>query len=183
MQHKIQNKLLGFVRVLEIFIAFLIAIAIIISALALIPDLWQFIGNYGDSQAFRVFLGYAFNTLIGIEFLKMLIKHSTASVIEVLLFAIARELIVEHTTPFENLMSIISIAILFAIRRFLFVSTFDDGEGGEGMSQGGLMWFKHRFKKHEAPADDSILAVSEGAENILSDDKGENNHENKSSNR
>ena len=55
MQHKIQNKLLGFVRVLEIFIAILIAIAIIISALALIPDLWQFIGNYGDSQAFRVF--------------------------------------------------------------------------------------------------------------------------------
>ena len=81
MQHKIQNKLLGFVRILEIFIAVLIAIAIIISALALIPDLWQFIGNYGDSQAFRVFLGYAFNTLIGIEFLKMLIKHSTASVI------------------------------------------------------------------------------------------------------
>lgn len=177
MQHKIQNKLLGFVRILEIFIAVLIAIAIIISALALIPDLWQFIGNYGDSQAFRVFLGYAFNTLIGIEFLKMLIKHSTASVIEVLLFAIARELIVEHTTPFENLMSIISIAILFAIRRFLFVSTFDDGESGEGMSQGGLMWL------HEAPADDSILAVSEGAQNILSDDKGENNHENKSSNR
>ena len=31
MQHKIQNKLLGFVRVLEIFIAFLIAIAIIIA--------------------------------------------------------------------------------------------------------------------------------------------------------
>ena len=45
MQHKIQNKLLGFVRILEIFIAVLIAIAIIISALALIPDLWQFIGK------------------------------------------------------------------------------------------------------------------------------------------
>ena len=42
-------------RVLEIFIAILIAIAIIISALALIPDLWQFIGNYGDSGLPGVF--------------------------------------------------------------------------------------------------------------------------------
>lgn len=183
MHHKIQNKLLGFVRILEIFIAILIAIAIIISALALIPDLWQFIGNYGDSQAFRVFLGYAFNTLIGIEFLKMLIKHSPGSVIEVLLFAIARELIVEHTTPFENLMSIIAIAILFGIRRFLFVSAFDDGEGSAGVSEGGVMWFKQRFKKHKVPVDDSFLTVSEDSENISSDDKGENNHENKSSDR
>ena len=70
MQHKIQNKLLGFVRVLEIFIAILIAIAIIISALALIPDLWQFIGNYGDSQAFRVFLGYALTRSLALSFLK-----------------------------------------------------------------------------------------------------------------
>lgn len=41
MQHKIQNKLLGFVRGTGDFMLILIAIAIIISALALIPDLWR----------------------------------------------------------------------------------------------------------------------------------------------
>ena len=50
----------------------------------------------------------------------MLCKHTPATVIEVLLFAIARQLIVEHTSTLENLVGIISIAILFAVRKYLF---------------------------------------------------------------
>ena len=55
----------------------------------------------------------------------MLCKHTPETVIEVLLFAIARQLIVEHMSIYENLVGIASIAALFATRRYLFYN-FDE---------------------------------------------------------
>ena len=72
------------------------------------------------------FLSGAFNVVIGIEFLKMLCRHTLSSVIEVLLFAIARGMVAEHTTPVENLLSIAAIAILFVVRKYLFIPGLDD---------------------------------------------------------
>lgn len=60
---------------------------------------------------------------MAIEFLRMLSKHTVSSIIEVLLFAIARQLIVEHTNSVENLITIITIAILFGIRKYLLISS------------------------------------------------------------
>ena len=46
--------------------------------------------------------------------------------IDVLLFAIARQMVVEHTSPLENLIGIVTIALIFAIRKFLFVPSFGE---------------------------------------------------------
>ena len=70
-------------------------------------------------DVFTEFLGNAFQIVIGIEFIKMLCKHTPATVVEVLMFAMARQMVVEHTTPFENLLCVAGITVLFLIRRFL----------------------------------------------------------------
>ena len=62
----------------------------------------------------------AFNAVIVIEFIRMLIKHSMNTVVEVLIFAIARGLVVGHEAPLETLVRIVCIAILLACRKFLF---------------------------------------------------------------
>ena len=41
-----------------------------------------------------------------------------------LLFAIARQMVIEHTTPVENLVGIVTIALIFIIRKYLFVPSF-----------------------------------------------------------
>ncbi len=72
------------------------------------------IGLVGDPKAhesFTLFLGHAFNLIIGVEFIKMLCRHTPGSAIEVLLFAIARQMVVEHTSPLENLIGIVTIAL------------------------------------------------------------------------
>ena len=56
---------------------------------------------------------------IGAELIKMLCKHTPETVIEVLAFALARQLIVCHAASWENLITVVAIAILFAVRRFL----------------------------------------------------------------
>ena len=62
----------------------------------------------------------AFNAIIVIEFIRMLIKHSMNTIVEVLIFAIARSLVVGHEKPLEVLIHIVCIAILLGCRKFLF---------------------------------------------------------------
>ena len=86
----------------------------------------------GSTEAFQTFLGHAFNLVIGIEFIKMLAKHSPGSALEVLLYAIARNMILGHGTTAENLLGVAAIGLIFIIRKFLFVPSFGatmpDGE-------------------------------------------------------
>ena len=70
---------------------------------------------------YAIFLKEALGIIIGVEFLKMLCQHSMNSVIDVLLFVLARHLIVMESTMLEGLLCIISVAILFSIRKFLVV--------------------------------------------------------------
>ena len=55
----------------------------------------------------------------------MITSHSIDAVVDVMLVAVAREMIVEHTAPLENLLTIVSVGILFAIRKYLYVSRHD----------------------------------------------------------
>ncbi|MDF2942131.1 MAG: hypothetical protein K0S01_989 [Herbinix sp.] len=112
-------------RVLEIIISITIIIAIGISMITLVNGIKVLYLDPYEKDAFQNFLGIAFNILIGVEFLKMIFKNNLSTIVEVLFFAIARQLIVEHTTVIENCIGIISIAILFVIRKYLFIPEFD----------------------------------------------------------
>lgn len=70
---------------------------------------------------------YIMSLAIGVEFVKMLCTHKPGTIIEVLLFATARQMIVEHLNVYETLVGIGAIAALFAIRKFLFCS-FDEAD-------------------------------------------------------
>jgi len=71
------------------------------------------------------YLKYLFDILIGIELLKVLCRKDLDSMVEVLLFAVTRYLIISHLSIFENLIGIIAIAVLFAIRKYLFISPIE----------------------------------------------------------
>ncbi|MDD4376855.1 MAG: hypothetical protein PHH48_01705 [Eubacteriales bacterium] len=110
---------------MEIIAAGFVTIAVIISFITLAIGMKDFIGELGHVDAFRNFLRIVFDVVIGIEFLKMLCKHNLGSVIEVLLFAIARQLIVEETSMLEGLIGVSAIGVLFMIRKYLYVEKID----------------------------------------------------------
>ncbi len=57
--------------------------------------------------------------VVGLEFVKMLIDMTPANTLEVLIVAIARQVIISHEDPLSNLACVACIAGLFAIRHFL----------------------------------------------------------------
>lgn len=125
MKRFLREQVMKVADMLETIIGILLAVSIGILVVYLIGDIKSIITNHSDLEVFNNYLAAAFNLVIGIEFIKMLCKHTPETVIEVLLFAIARQLIVEHTTTMENLVGIISIGILFATRKYLFYN-FDE---------------------------------------------------------
>ena len=78
----------------------------------------------GNDAEIRTFLERALDIVIGIEFIKMLAKHSPGSSLEVLLYAIARHMVVGHESAVENLLSVGAIALIFVVRKFFFVPAF-----------------------------------------------------------
>ena len=105
--------------ILEFVIAIMLAVGVILLCLRMvgmlgnIPDLNEW-PNYDD------LLETCFNLIIGVELIRMMYSHSPSTVFEVLLFAIARQIIIEHSSIFSSLIGVCAIAVLFATRKFLF---------------------------------------------------------------
>ncbi len=119
--YKAQMFVFHAAQIFELLVAAIVIIAILITLLNVPGGLHQL---YLDGK-FTTFLINIFNIIIGIELLKMLCRHDLDSVVEVLLFAVAREIIIQHMPIHETLIGIVAIAILFLIRKFLFVSALD----------------------------------------------------------
>ncbi|MDO5397398.1 MAG: phosphate-starvation-inducible PsiE family protein [bacterium] len=119
MRKKIQEKMFEFSYILELLISCIIGIAVVILGVRLFFEMLKVTTASGGEDVLVDILDRAMTLAIGVEFIKMLCKHTPATVIEVLLFAIARQLVVMHTSPLENLITIVSIAVLFTVRKFL----------------------------------------------------------------
>lgn len=110
----------------EILLAAFLLIVIIYIAGKFIVESVSGIGH-GNTEL-EHFLENVMTLAIGVEFVKMLCTHTPGTVIEVLLFAISRQMIVEHQSSYESLAGIAAIAGLFAIRKFLFCKEFGSSD-------------------------------------------------------
>lgn len=119
MKQFVTNLLKRFAVILEFAIAIMLGIGILLLCLRMatslvnIPNLsvWP---NYSD------LLDTCFNLIIGVELIRMMYHHTPDTVFEVLLFAIARHIIIDHSSIWSSLIGVCAIAVLFATRKFLF---------------------------------------------------------------
>ena len=113
-------------NLLEYVIALILAVGILIMTFRLIMTFGN-LSDYNKYPNYDDLLTTCFNLAIGIELVRMLYFHSPQTMYEVLLFAIARQIIIDHSSPINSLIGVVSIAILFATRKFLFVA-FDESD-------------------------------------------------------
>lgn len=119
MRKKLQDKMFEASYLIELFISLLVGIAVLVLSVWTVIDLFHISFLEQGVDSLVVVLDKAITLAIGAELIKMLCKHTPETIIEVLAFALARQLIVGHADPLSNLITVIAIAILFAVRRFL----------------------------------------------------------------
>lgn len=131
-----RGKSIFLIKTAEIFekvLAGIILAGILIAGIKLAIDLgysvydWINTGVYAIE--FKTVLAGAIQLIIGIEFVRMLSNHSATGAIEVVLFVIAKSIIVGDYTSLEMLLGVASIALLFVIRKFLLTKTARLDEG------------------------------------------------------
>ena len=120
---ELRNRIIQASSLLEILLAGLVLIGLLFSAVPLIRWMPGLLID-GNEAEIRTFLERSLDIVIGIEFIKMLAKHSPGSSLEVLLYAIARHMVVGHDSALENLLSVCAIALIFVVRKFFFVPAF-----------------------------------------------------------
>lgn len=76
-------------------------------------------GYFLQERSVQLFLQEILSIVIGLEFVKLLMHMTPANLLEVLIMAIARHIVVGHNEAFETLLSIACIAVLFAVKRYL----------------------------------------------------------------
>ena len=124
---KMKQYLANLSEWLEHVMAAIVLIAIVIAIISLWAPFKEFLHTSTESGAFLKYMASVFDIVIGIEFFKLLCKPRKDTMLEVLMFVIARHMIIEHTTAFENLLSITAISILIIVDRYFLKSkTFRD---------------------------------------------------------
>ena len=114
-------------EILEIAVAVIVLIGFVLSVVPIVRDMPALLDSTNE-YTFHIFLEHAFNLVIGIEFIRMLIKHTPGSALEVLLFAIARHMVLSDDSALELVLGVMSIAGIFAIRKYLYVHSFESHE-------------------------------------------------------
>jgi len=104
---------------LEIFIALMLTTGIILLCAKMVTTLGN-IPNLDIYPNYEDLLEKCFNLIIGVELIRMVYHHTPNTVFEVLLFAIARQIIIDHSSAWSSLIGVCAIAVLFATRKYLF---------------------------------------------------------------
>ena len=119
---RLQDVMFETSYIFELLISVIVGIGILAFGFRMIIDMLDMsIFDNGVNGLMNI-LEDAITLAIGAELIKMLCKHTPETIIEVLAFALAKQLIVGHSETWQNLITVVAIAILFVIRRFLLIS-------------------------------------------------------------
>lgn len=108
---------------LEMIAACLMLVGILLTICSLVKDVDLFRHLFEDTSAFREYMEKILTLVIGIEFLMMLCRPNSENVLEVLIFLVARHMIVGETTPYQDFVSVVSVTILCVTRRYLRINS------------------------------------------------------------
>ena len=107
--HKILHFFEGAIAVLTLFVlVFMLGM-----------EVYRMFTVHNYFSTINIYLHNILTLVVGLEFVRMLLDMTPANTLEVLIVAIARQVILTHDNPWSNVASVLCIAGLFAIRRFL----------------------------------------------------------------
>ena len=107
MKEFLRAKIFALSQYLEMLLSLILGLVIVILAGKLLMDVFNPQYIFAGEDVFAYYLETAMNLAIGVELIKMLCMHSPGTVIEVLLFAIARPGLICPPVPAAAIITLI----------------------------------------------------------------------------
>ncbi len=115
--YEIMDKIID--KILHI-LEFIIAIMTLLVMIGLIGyEVYKVFEDPASLANTTEFLHGVLTIVVGLEFVRMLMDLTPANTLEVIIVAISRQVIVDHSNPVNNIVCVLCIAGLFAIKKFL----------------------------------------------------------------
>ena len=119
MDEKVRHVIQRVCDIIELCIAAAVGVGLAVSLLLFIPEAVGILTSSADASSFLLFLEELFSFIVGVEFIKMLLHPNAENVIEVLVFLVARHMIIESNSSLDLLLSVISVILLYGCRLVL----------------------------------------------------------------
>lgn len=116
MKDKLNKFFHDLVHILEYLVA---TITIIVLLIFLGLEIYKMFTTNGYFSSTSIYLQNILTIIIGFELVRMLINLTPANLLEVLIVAISRQIIINHDNPLINISCVLCIGGLFATRKFL----------------------------------------------------------------
>lgn len=118
---KVEKTMKGFILWIEILLAIFIAATVILSGKDIVVLIYKvFITEASASyEILQGLFAHILLLVVGLELALMLITHSAGNVLEVILYAIARKMLISSSNSLDILLGVISLAIIFAVDKYL----------------------------------------------------------------
>lgn len=107
--------------ILEILIAIAIIVGIIIGLKEFVLYFQELLNaSYSETyEMFEAFLAYALVLIVGVELIAMIVNHSTTAILELVLFVIARKMLIYAHTMLDLVFGTLAILIVFVVIKYL----------------------------------------------------------------
>lgn len=106
---------------IELILAGFIMITVVLSAKDIVVLIYRIMISEADTSytVLQGLLSHILLLVVGLELSLMLISHTPGNVLEVILYAIARNMLISSTSSIDFLLGVISITIIFAVDKYL----------------------------------------------------------------
>jgi len=114
--------------ILEMAVAGLLVIGIVFGMVEVFSYLQLLLtsSTEGTYEIFRSFLDYSLLLIVGVELILMILYHSNKALLELILFVIARKMLVYSHSMLDLIFGTLAIAIVFFVVRYLVPRGEDD---------------------------------------------------------
>lgn len=118
---KFENNIEKVVSLLELIIAGIIVIGIFIGLVDLIRYFFIILGATPENSydLFQAFLGHALLLIVGAELILMILYHSTQALLELILFVIARKMLIYSNDVMDLIFGSIALVLVFFTMKYL----------------------------------------------------------------
>ena len=118
---KLEKKMRHFILWIEVIMAMFIIATVFVSGKDIVVLIYKVFMTEATSsyEVLQGLLAHILLLVVGLELALMLIGHTAGNVLEVILYAIARKMLISSSNSVDILLGVISLAIIFAVDKYL----------------------------------------------------------------
>lgn len=121
MKETLSKNLYNFAHILELVLAAFIAIGVLIGLIDVIKLIIEIFSADIELtyDIFKHFLSYILLLVVAVEFILMLLTHSIKTIGELIVFVIARKMLIYGSSMLDMVLGALAIACIFATLKYL----------------------------------------------------------------